>query len=110
MRKPSATDFTITLPDVGDFVFARRTMGDLLKIRTNFLLLTGEQGNTDDELAFFGAFMSAYPVLAVSCPAGWEDIGAVDAATHSLNIISLSKLLRDKEDSFRSTERVPSTE
>ena len=101
MKTPSATDFTLPLPEVGDFVFARRTVGDMIKIRSAYLkLIGGDEG--DDELEFFCGFAAAYQILIVSCPAGWEDVSAIDLNSVGVNkVMELARLLSDKEDSFR---------
>lgn len=108
MREPSTTDFTIPLPETGDFVFGRRTMGDMIKIRVEYLKLVGSYGDTDSELVYFGGFVASYVVLMVSCPAGWEDILAMDLNEPKTfdKIMVLAQLLREKESSFRSPEKV----
>jgi DNA primase len=108
MREPSATDFTIPLPDVGDFVYARRTIGDMMKIRVVYLrYLQGEDEEADKELSFFAGITAAHSVLCVSCPAGWEDLTALDDSK-GLQVVELSNLLTEKEDSFRVAAKVAS--
>lgn len=101
MRAPSATDFSITLPGIGEFTFARRTMGDMINIRSQYLKLIGDDDG-DEELVFFCGFVAAYKELIVSCPAGWEDAAALDFNAVGVDkIIELSNLLTEKESSFR---------
>lgn len=101
MRAPSATDFSITLPDVGDFTFGRRTMGDFIKIRSEYLKLIDENENDDDQ-QFYVWIIASYKILCVSCPAGWEDIAALDINVIELNtVVALGHLLSEKESSFR---------
>lgn len=103
MREPSTNDFNIELPEVGNFVFARRTMGDMINIRIEYVKLVGPYGDTDSELVYFGGFVAAYKILMVSCPSGWEDISAMDLNKVGVfeKIMELARLLREKESSFR---------
>lgn len=101
MRTAADTDFSLTLPNVGDFTFGRRTMGDMIKIRANYLKLIGEQDD-DEELGFFCGFTAAYQVLIVACPAGWENMMTLDLNSVGLpRIMELAGLLSEKENSFR---------
>lgn len=101
MRTASATDFTITLPEVGDFTFASRTMGDMIKIRSAYLKLIGENEG-DHEMEFFCGFASAYQVLLVACPAGWEDATNLDLNKFGAGKVQeLASLISEKESSFR---------
>ena len=103
MRKPSPTDFTVPMPGEGDFVFGRRTLGDSIAIRSEFVHLFGPDGGADAEIGLFGGFVAAYRVLMVSCPAGWEDLLALDDTNGdaAAKVIELHALLRAKEESFR---------
>lgn len=101
MRAPSATDFSIPLPDVGEFSFGRRTMGDMIKIRSAYLKLIGED-EADNEMSFFCGFVAAYKSLIVSCPAGWADAEAIDLNEIGMDkVMELASLLSEKESSFR---------
>jgi hypothetical protein len=100
MRAPSTTDFTIPLPKFGDFVFARRTMGDMIKIRSIISKLMGD--DSDDEMMLLCEFSATYSTLIVSCPVGWEDILSLDVnAVGFNNVIALENMLSEKESSFR---------
>lgn len=101
MRAAAETDFTIPLPEVGDFVFARRTMGDMIKIRSAYLKLIGEDEN-DWQMDVFCGFSAAYSILIVSCPEGWADIVKLDLNSVGVDkVYELSRLLAEKESSFR---------
>ncbi len=106
MRAPAESDFTLALPEVGDFVFARRTMGDMIKIRSAYLKLIGEDAG-DDEMEFFCGFAAAYQVLIVSCPEGWEDAIGLDLNKLGVGkVMELARLLSEKESSFRRVAEV----
>ena len=45
MRQARESDFFVDLPDVGAFRFGRRTYGDRLKIRSEYLRLVKEFGD-----------------------------------------------------------------
>jgi hypothetical protein len=104
MRAAAETDFSIPLPEVGEFVFARRKMGDMIKIRATFLVamrkLSGD-GEGDYELDKMCGFTAAYQILIVSCPKGWEDASAIDWNSNKEKILELANLLSEKEFSFR---------
>lgn len=105
MRKPADTDFFLEVPDVGTFRFGRRTYGDRLKIRAEYLRLTREfDGVQDPELATHAAIVSAHKVLCVDAPAGWDDLEAIDLIDMpdaEDKIFALYFALKEKEDSFR---------
>lgn len=106
MRAPSATDFSIPLPDVGEFIFGRRNMGDFIKIRSEYLKLIDSNENDDDQ-QFYVWIVSSYKILCVSCPEGWENIDALDINRFGLeSVVSLGRLLSEKESSFRSDAKV----
>lgn len=105
MRKPADSDFFLEVPDVGTFRFGRRTYGDRLKIRAEYLRLTREfEGSNDPELATHAAIVSAHKVLCVDAPQGWADLEAIDlidVPDAEEKIFALYFALKDKEDSFR---------
>jgi hypothetical protein len=106
MRAASNHDFVIELPGVGEFTFAKRTMGDMIKIRSQYLKLIKDDDG-DDELVFFCGFVAAYKELIVSCPVGWEDASALDFNAVGVGkIIDLANLLTEKESSFRRVSEV----
>lgn len=105
MRKAAATDFFIELPQVGTFRFGRRTYGDRLKIRAEYLRLTKDLADVNDaELATNAAIVAAHKVLCVEAPEGWADLESIDLITQpdaDDKIFDLYFLLKNKEDSFR---------
>ena len=104
MRAPSLSDFPIVVDGVGAFSFARRTLGDAIKIRGDYLRLCGELGEGDKEISAYANIISSLNVLCVSAPAGWEDIELLDLTGDDdvLNrLIELFEKLRGAEDSFR---------
>lgn len=109
-RTPRDTDFAVTLPGVGDFTFARRTLGDAMKIRGRYLRLLGEAGaggdaEPDAELSGYANVIATISVLLVKAPAAhWGDLEALDlmAQPEALDqLVSLYTLLSEAEDSFR---------
>lgn len=107
MRAAAETDFTIPLPEVGDFVFARRTMGDMIKIRSDYLKLIGTNDG-DYEMDLFCGFTAAYNTLIVSHPESWtSDLSALDVNAVGMDkVFELSNLLYAKESSFRRVAEV----
>lgn len=104
MRPPADSDFFIEVPEIGTFRFARRTYGDRLQIRAEFLKLVRDVGEADPELATQAAIIAAHKVLCVEAPAGWQDLSAVDMITvpdADDRIYSIYAALKEKEDSFR---------
>lgn len=101
MRAAAETDFTIPLPEVGDFIFARRTMGDMIKIRSTYLKLI-DGSEDDDQMVLLCGFTAAYQALIVDAPSGWEDISAIDMNAVGFDKVQeLATLLLEKESSFR---------
>lgn len=104
MREPSDRDFFVEVEGIGTFRFARRTYGDRLKIRSEFLKLVGDIGESDEDLAAQAAIIASHQVLCVEAPEGWEDLSAVDMVEipdAEEKIFSIYIALKEKEDSFR---------
>ena len=104
MRHAKDTDFFIELPDVGTFRFGRRTYGDRLKIRSEYLRLTKEFGDDDEDLSLYAAMISTHGVLCVEAPEGWESLAEIDMVSNDNTedkIYELYNLLKEKEDFFR---------
>lgn len=104
MRPPADSDFFVEVPEVGTFRFARRTYGDRLKIRAEFLKLVRDVGEADPELATQAAIVAAHKVLCVDAPPGWGDLAAVDMIAvpdADDRIYAIYLALKEKEDSFR---------
>jgi len=106
MRTPSDSDFIIALPDVGEFTFARRTMGDMIKIRSTYLKLI-DGSEDDDQMVLLCGFTAAYQALIVDAPNGWADISAIDMNAVGFDKVQeLASLLLEKESSFRRVAKV----
>ena len=104
MRPAKDTDFFVELPDVGVFRFGRRTFGDRIKIRAEYLKYVREYGEDDLDLTLNAAIVSSHRVLCVEAPAGWEDLEHIDITSTpdgEDKIYQLYSLLKAKEDSFR---------
>lgn len=106
MRDASDTDFAVDVAGVGTFTFARRTYGDRLKIRAEYLRLVGDLGDQDQALSTQAAVMATHRVLCVAAPDGWQDLSAIDLVAQpdaEDKIFALYIALKDKEDSFRAS-------
>lgn len=106
MRPASDTDFFVPVEGVGTFRFGRRTYGDRLKIRAEFLRLCQEFGeaNADPELSTHAVILAAHKVLCVEAPKGWENLEAIDLVSdpHAEDkVFAIYAALKEKEDSFR---------
>ncbi len=112
MRAARESDFFVDVEDIGRFRFGRRTYGDRLKIRAEFARLTkpyveyDADGDEvlDADVAGMASVVSAYKVLMVECPAGWEDLEAMDVIADpdiELKSYRIYAALKAKEDSFR---------
>lgn len=104
MREARDNDFFVELPGVGNFRFGRRTFGDRLAIRAEYLRYTKEFGDDDPDLSLYAAMIATHSVLCVEAPAGWEDLAALDMTDPSFSdekLFDLYERLRAKEDSFR---------
>lgn len=108
VRKQSDLDFFIEVPEIGSFRFGRRTFGDSIRIRAEYLRVIGglsATGEKVDPLIDTVAYVIAtFKVMCVSAPAGWEDLEQVDLLEHPNAedlIYSLQESFAEKEDSFR---------
>lgn len=104
MRAASDSDFVVSVEGVGDFSFARRTVGDAIKIRREYLRLCGDTGDADLELSLYSNVVAAIKVLCVSAPDGWGDVEKLDltASANPLDdLLRVFDALKEKEDSFR---------
>ncbi len=115
MRAPAPTDFEVVHPVLGTFIYGRRTYGDRIKIRTEFLKELGrpDDGTVDADLAAMCAMVAAHRVLCVRAPAGWEDLARVELMTdpelHEAFVVELYADLKAKEDTFRRVATAPRT-
>lgn len=104
MRQAKDTDFFIELPGVGSFRFGRRTYGDRMKIRAEYLRLTRGFEDEDADLSMYAAIIATHSVLCVEAPKGWEDLAELDLTAPGdaeASVFDLYALLKEKEDSFR---------
>lgn len=116
MRPPSHNDFKVHVPGIGDFMFGRRTYGDRIAIRAEYLRLIRPHlparveptdddidADLDADLAAMCAIVAAHRVLCVSAPAGWEDLGQLDLLQTGAEegVMNLYARLRAAEDMFR---------
>lgn len=100
-----ATDFQITVDDVGMFTFGRRTFADEFAIQRKFADLTGG-GPTTEWLRLVGGWVSTLAVLTVKAPEGW-DIDAMDPLDPDVyaQLNRVHDALLDREYSFRGRTR-----
>jgi hypothetical protein len=101
-----ATDFDVTVEDIGLFTFARRTMADEFAIQRKFADLAGGGDGHTTWLELVGGWVSALSVLTVRAPEGW-DIATMDPLDDEV-YAQLNKVydaLRSAEDSFRGKRR-----
>jgi hypothetical protein len=100
-RQPKPTDFRVTVPDVGDFVFAKRTMRDEIATQVEYArIIDGVQATP--WLEAVGGAIADLTVLTVKAPDGW-DLDALephDPATYT-KLIAAHRGLLEKERSFR---------
>lgn len=100
-RLPQPTDFTVKVPDVGTFVFAKRKMRDELAIQVEFArIIDGAEPTV--WLQSVGGWLSTLKVLTVLAPDGWDldEMDPLDEATYS-KLSRVFEALTEKERSFR---------
>ena len=100
-RISKATDFTVKVDGVGTFTFGRRGMREEIDIQREYAaILDGVQPT--GWLEVVGGWMSAFKVLTVRAPEGW-DIEAMDPLDNDTyaRMKRVYDALSDKELSFR---------
>lgn len=100
-KTPKPTDFRVTVPDVGDFVFGKRTMRDEIATQVEYARMIDGVSPTPWLEAVCGA-MADLSVLTVRSPEGW-DIEAMephDPETYA-KLIAVHRGLLEKERTFR---------
>lgn len=101
MRRPSESDFSVQVENIGRFVFARRKMRDEIQIQVEYAnLIQGVEPT--GWLQNVCGWIAAFNVLLVSAPDGWdvEEMDPLDNETYK-GLMAVYNALRDKELSFR---------
>jgi hypothetical protein len=108
-RAPAATDFHVDVDGVGQFVFAKRTMRDELRIAAEYSRLTEGVETPTNFLATVAGWISTLKALTVEAPHGWDldEMDPFDDETHE-KILKVYASLRVKEGSFRKGKNPPS--
>ena len=109
MKNPARkNDFDLTLEGVGTFRFNRKYYGAQIRIDATVARILGPNGGTVEQDAVMRThadLVGCYSALMVDCPAGWEDLEAIDLSEDPEGlegkIFSLYIALKEKLDSFR---------
>lgn len=106
MRAQKDTDFHVTVDGLGTFRYGRRTFGDRIKIRAEFLRMVRELDaeEMDLDLSAMASVVAAHKVLCVDAPAGWADLEQIDLLDNEsgeTDVFRIYAALKEKEDSFR---------
>lgn len=108
-QKPS--DILVPVPGVGQFRFNRRTYGANIRISATAARILGPAGSeeeTDPVMLMHAQLVGLYSALVSACPAGWEDIEAIDLTEfpeREEQILHMYVELKKKLDSFRVAPR-----
>lgn len=110
-REPSDTDFHIDVEGVGNFMFARRTMRDEMRIASEYSRLTEGVMTPTPFLAAVAGWIATLKVLMVTGPKDW-DLDEMDPLDEDVykRISKVNKALRNKEGQFRKTKGTPGQE
>lgn len=102
MRTPGRNDYDVQVEGIGQFKFARRSLGDELKVQVEYARITEGVMQPTPWLYSLGTWLSALRVLMVGAPDGW-DMEAMDPLEDDTydQIKKVYEAMRDKEDSFR---------
>ena len=104
-RTAHATDFAVDVDQLGRFLFARRSVGDLFKIRGRYNQVTDGHYDADGNMADIAALaFVTIQLLLVGGPDGF-DLDHLDPLVdddYENKLITIWRALRDKELSFRS--------
>jgi hypothetical protein len=105
-RKPSPTDYPVSVPDVGTFTFGKRTMRDEVAIQVEFAKIIDGAPATE-WLQAVGGWLSTLRVLTVRAPDGWDldTLDPLDPETYA-RLNAVYEGLRTAEDSFRQGQRL----
>jgi hypothetical protein len=107
-RARKATDFTVDVDNVGQFVFGKRTMGDELAIHREYSDILQGVENPTNMLDILGNWLSTLRVLTVSAPAVW-DLDELDPLAEDtfVKLKAVFDALSAKELSFRGGQKPP---
>jgi hypothetical protein len=104
-RKAQESDFTLDVEGVGKWRFARRNLGDAIRIKQRCVEIAGIAGQIDAELSWWANTVATVEVLMVASPPGWEgDLQEIDMFGGDDKIGQLIKVweaLLEKENTFR---------
>ncbi|MFJ2528451.1 hypothetical protein [Pseudomonas helmanticensis] len=104
-RTPSDTDFHEEIPGVGQFVFARRTMRDEMRIASEYSRLTEGVMTPTPFLATVAGWIATLKVLIVAAPDAWDldEMDPLDEDAYN-RIAKVNNALRQREGQFRKTK------
>lgn len=100
-RTAQPTDFVVSVENVGQFTFGKRTMRDEIAVQREYARILDGVEPTNWLNAMAG-WLSALKVLTVRAPDGWDidEMDPLDTETYAkLNAVHAA--LVDKERSFR---------
>lgn len=100
-RMARETDFAVSVENVGNFTFAKRTMRDEIDIQVEYArIINGVEPTA--WLEAVGGWISTLRVLTVRAPEGWEIDGLdpLDPETYA-QLRAVHAALTEKERSFR---------
>jgi hypothetical protein len=103
-KKASPTDFTVEVPKVGSYIFARRTTGDAFKIRGLYAQFTAGNYSEDGRMHDISALAyCTIKVLAVEQPKDFhiEDIDPLLDDGWDEKLVLVYFALSEQERSFR---------
>lgn len=97
-----AQEYSVEVPDIGTFFFARRTMRHEFRIQSEYSRLTEGVETPTSNLEYIAGVFSALRVLTVKAPDGWS-LDALDPLDGDdfEKVIRVHAALRAKEGSFR---------
>lgn len=102
MRNPSRNDYEVPVEGIGNFTFARRAIGDELKIQAEYARINDGVSQPTPWLYSLATWFSALRVLMVKAPDGWslEELDPLEDESYA-KIKQVYEAMREKEDSFR---------
>ena len=108
-RPSSSSDFNVHVEGIGNFIFARRTMRDEMRIAAEYSRFTEGVPQPTPFLDSVAGWISTLNVLTVEMPFDWdpETMDPFDDDTHA-KILKVYGALRAKEGSFRAPPGTPS--